>query len=76
MQAFFEPLRKLCRQEKVAIDNAVFRLHYKGTVILLILFSAMLTAKQYFGDPIDCFVQGVPGDFLLTQYYLLFLKYI
>ena len=27
--------------------------------MLFILFSAMLTAKQYFGDPIDCFVQGV-----------------
>jgi len=66
MQGFFEPLRKLCRQEKVAIDNTVFRLHYKGTVILLILFSAMLTAKQYFGDPIDCYVQGVPASIVNT----------
>eukprot|EP00092_Neocalanus_flemingeri_P075251 GFUD01093199.1.p1 GENE.GFUD01093199.1~~GFUD01093199.1.p1 ORF type:complete len:449 (+),score=85.56 GFUD01093199.1:92-1348(+) len=66
MQNLFEPLRKLCRQEKVAIDNGVFRLHYKGTVILLILFSAMLTAKQYFGDPIDCLVQGVPASIVNT----------
>ena len=34
----------------------------QGTVIILVLFSAMLTAKQYFGDPIDCFVKGVPGE--------------
>ena len=29
------------------------------SVMLFIMFSAMLTAKQYFGDPTDCFVQGV-----------------
>ena len=34
--------------------------------MLFILFSAMLTAKQYFGDPIDCFVQGVPSGIVDT----------
>jgi len=62
MQKFFEPIQKLCRLEKIAIDNAVFRLHYKGSVIILILFSAMLTAKQYFGDPIDCYVEKMPAS--------------
>jgi len=66
MLSFFEPLKKLCKQEKVAIDNEVFRLHYKVSVILFIMFSAMLTAKQYFGDPIDCFVQGVPAKIVNT----------
>eukprot|EP00091_Calanus_sinicus_P010951 TRINITY_DN2502_c0_g1_i1.p1 TRINITY_DN2502_c0_g1~~TRINITY_DN2502_c0_g1_i1.p1 ORF type:complete len:407 (+),score=75.11 TRINITY_DN2502_c0_g1_i1:99-1319(+) len=66
MLSFFEPLKKLCKQEKVAIDNEVFRLHYKVTVILFILFSGMLTAKQYFGDPIDCMVNGVPAKIVNT----------
>ena len=26
----------------------------------------MLTAKQYFGDPIDCFVSGVPAGIVNT----------
>ena len=67
----------------MAIDNGVFRLHYKVivfkfftlnvlsrlhkvTVLLFILFSAMLTAKQYFGDPIDCMVSGVPSELLTS----------
>jgi len=66
MQSLFEPLKKLCLAEKVAIDNTVFRLHYKATVILFILFTGMLTAKQYFGDPIDCFVQGIPASIVNT----------
>jgi len=40
--------------ETVATDNAVFRLHYKVTVMLLALSSLLLGAKQYFGDPITC----------------------
>ena len=67
MQSLFEPLKKLCQQEKVAIDNNVFRLHYKVTVILFILFTGMLTAKQYFGDPIDCFVQGIPCKLIFVN---------
>ena len=33
---------------------------------MFILFSAMLTGKQYFGDPIDCMVQGVPNSIVNT----------
>ena len=36
------------------------------TFPIFILFSAMLTAKQYFGDPIDCFVSGVPAGIVNT----------
>jgi len=66
MQPLFDPLKKLVVPEKVAIDNGVFRLHYKATVIILVLSSIMLTAKQYFGDPIECFVQGVPAGIVDT----------
>merc|ERR1712212_331922 len=66
MLSFFQQFQKFCKPEKVAIDNLVFRLHYKVTVILLVVFSAMVTAKQYFGDPIECFVQGVPAKTVST----------
>jgi len=66
MQSFFEPLLKLLKLEKIETDNYVFRLHYKLTFPLFILFSAMLTATQYFGNPIDCMVQGVPNSIVNT----------
>lgn len=48
---WFKPLLKV---EKVSIDNNVFRLHYKFTMIMLIIFAIILSSKQYFGDPIKC----------------------
>jgi len=57
---------KICSQKNIAIDNRVFRLHYKVTVPLLLFFSAILTAKQHFGDPIDCIVQEVPSSAMNT----------
>lgn len=44
----------LLKLDKISIDNNVFRLHYKATTFILILFSLLVTQKQYFGDPIDC----------------------
>jgi len=61
-----EPLKKLCRQQKVTIDNWVFRLHYQVTVILFILFSMLFNAMQCFGDPIDCMVDGVEAKIVNT----------
>ncbi|KAK9883602.1 hypothetical protein WA026_001777 [Henosepilachna vigintioctopunctata] len=46
--------KSLIKLEQVNIDNNLFKLHYKFTVIMLIVFSALLTSKQYFGEPISC----------------------
>lgn len=45
----------------VHTDNAVFQLHYRFTVVMLLLFSILITTKQYFGDPIDCDTSGTTG---------------
>ena len=67
MLGFLEPLKKFCRGEKVAIDNPVFRLHYKVTVILFILGSVLLNGKQYFGEPIECTTRSeVPPKIVST----------
>uniref|UniRef100_A0A6M2DL53 Innexin n=1 Tax=Xenopsylla cheopis TaxID=163159 RepID=A0A6M2DL53_XENCH len=50
----FNPVLKHLKLDNICIDNNVFRLHYKVTVILLIVFSIVVTSKQYIGDPIDC----------------------
>lgn len=36
------------------VDNSVFRLHYRFTVLILLAFSILVTCRQYIGDPIDC----------------------
>ncbi|RWS05636.1 Innexin inx2-like protein [Dinothrombium tinctorium] len=50
----FGSLRSVIKLDQVCIDNNVFRLHYKATVIILIACSLLVTSRQYFGDPIDC----------------------
>jgi len=62
----FDPLRSLVKIDRVCIDNNVFRLHYKATVIFLVAFSLLITSRQYIGDPIDCIVEGVPASIMDT----------
>ncbi|XP_063916937.1 innexin inx2-like [Zophobas morio] len=56
MMDFLNSFKSLVKVEQIRTDNNVFRLHYKLTVIMLIVFSILLTSKQYFGDPIECHV--------------------
>lgn len=62
-----ESLKGVIRLDRVWIDNYIFRMHYKLTVPMLIILSAVQACREYLGDPIDC-VQGddVPGDMLDT----------
>ncbi len=50
----FSSVRYLLRPEEISIDNWVFRLHYRLTVLFLVGSSFIGVAKQYFGDPINC----------------------
>lgn len=56
----FGSVKGLLKLDSVCIDNNVFRLHYKATVIMLIAFSLLVTSRQYIGDPIDCIVDEIP----------------
>jgi len=40
--------------DSACIDNHIFRLHYRGSVIILLAATALVTSGQFFGDPIDC----------------------
>jgi len=66
MLAFFESMLKLLKFQKIETDNFVFRLHYKFTFPVLVLFSLMLTSTQYFGNPIDCTTTGVDKSIVST----------
>uniref|UniRef100_A0A0V0GBJ4 Innexin n=1 Tax=Triatoma dimidiata TaxID=72491 RepID=A0A0V0GBJ4_TRIDM len=62
----FGNLKGLLRIDSVCIDNNVFRLHYKATVIILVAFSLLVTSRQYIGDPIDCLVDEIPLNVMDT----------
>ena len=66
MSLFFGDLKKFLKFDSVWIDNSVFRLHYKATCMVFIAASMFSGQKQYFGDPIDCMVDGVPGGTMDT----------
>jgi hypothetical protein len=67
MLDLFGSVKKLTKLDEVNIDNFVFRLHYKATFILLVSCSILVTAKQYFGDPINCIVdEGIPQKVMDT----------
>ncbi|KAF5280034.1 hypothetical protein FQR65_LT03289 [Abscondita terminalis] len=57
MLDFLNSFKSLIKLEKIHTDNNVFKLHYRFTVIMLIVFSILITSKQYFGDPINCDVE-------------------
>jgi innexin len=42
-------------------SNAVFKLHGRFSVAISLVFAVLVSAKQYFGDPIDCFVNNNAG---------------
>lgn len=48
------PLAKYLQIKRVNIYDIIFTLHSKCTLVILLVFSVMLSARQYFGDPIYC----------------------
>jgi hypothetical protein len=68
MLNFFGSLRPLLKLEEVCIDNIIFQMHYKATVFILLIFSLLVTSKQYFGDPIYCQPNDAVDENVLTTY--------
>jgi len=66
MLSYLGGFKGLVQFKACLIDNTTFRLHYQYTFAILCIASLLQTAKQYFGDPIDCIVDGVPGSVFKT----------
>ncbi|XP_065088113.1 innexin inx5 [Ochlerotatus camptorhynchus] len=54
------PLREFLVLKPFDTTNIVWRLHSRYTVVLLILFTILLSARTYFGEPIECFSPASP----------------
>lgn len=61
------PFKSFIKIPDSIIDNNVFKLHYRVSCLILFMCSVLVTARQYFGDPIDC-ISGddVPNELLDT----------
>jgi len=66
MLGVFSSIKDFLKFDAVWIDNHVFRLHYKATLVVFVTASLLVTSRQYIGDPIDCIVDGVPGGIMDT----------
>ena len=55
----FREIRSVLKIDSIQIDNTVFRLHYKATGMMLVLFSLLLSCNQFFGSPIKCDRSGL-----------------
>jgi len=53
--------------DAVCIDNHVFRLHYRGTVIIFLAAIALITSGQFIGNPIHCMSDSV-SDGIMNSY--------
>lgn len=62
MLELFKSLTRLTKVDRVSVDNVVFRLHYKVTFLLFVSCSILVTAKQFFGEPIACIVDEIPKE--------------
>jgi len=51
----------LAKADPSKIDNFVFKLHVRLTFALMLACMALVGAGQYFGSPISCMGDGVPG---------------
>jgi len=68
MLDIFGSIKPLLKLDSVCIDNFVFRVHYKATVVILVAFSLLVTSRQYIGDPIDCIVDASVGGDIMDTY--------
>jgi len=50
--------------DSACIDNHIFRLHYRGTVIIILAATALVTSRQFIGDPINCMSDSMSSDIM------------
>ena len=66
MLSYLGGFKGLVQFKKCLIDNTTFRLHYQYTFAILCIASLLASSKQYFGESIDCIIQGIPVSVFKT----------
>ncbi|XP_055308874.1 innexin inx2-like [Sitodiplosis mosellana] len=64
---FFEinTVKELFESDDAFIDDFAFQLHYRTTILILIIFSFFLSSNQFIGEPINCLIDNeIPTSFI------------
>ncbi|XP_016040154.2 innexin inx6 [Drosophila simulans] len=64
MYAAMKPLSNYLRLKTVRIYDPIFTLHSKCTIVILLTCTFLLSAKQYFGEPILCLSSERQADYV------------
>jgi len=48
--------------DEINIDNVMFKLYYKASMVICMTGATVGIASQYFGDPISCQFEGINSD--------------
>ncbi len=67
MYSTFGGFSSYFKRKASVIDNTTFRLHYRVTFAFLMIGSLLVTLGQFFGAPIQCIVDGIPGGTVVEQ---------
>lgn len=59
---------KILKKHRPSVDNAVLHLHYRVTFLIFFISSALVTAKEFFGAPIDCMTKNTVPKNILNIY--------
>ena len=62
MANLINDLAKYFTIDDINIDNVVFKLFYKGAVLMFFMGSLVGVLSQYFGEPINCDFKGIDGE--------------
>lgn len=68
MFEIFGSLKSILKVDEVKIDNALFKLQYRITMPIMLCLSALITSRQYFGDPIDCIFDKLADHQIMDTY--------
>ncbi|CAG0889851.1 unnamed protein product, partial [Darwinula stevensoni] len=67
MLGLFSQLSAWVKRQEHVTDNAIFRMEYMFTTVMLLTFSLIITATQFLGNPIECINDGdVPINVINT----------
>lgn len=56
------------KPQEYTIDNWVFKLHYRGTVLALLIATILVTSRQYIGEHIRCISDKAGSDTVIPQH--------
>ncbi|XP_043260489.1 innexin inx7-like [Colletes gigas] len=55
-------------QDYVAIDNIVFKLHYRATFLILLISSLLVSSRQFFGEHIRCVASSAVAEHVVNTF--------